>query len=73
MRNEISEGAVIDKGIDLIIELRASLGNAERQRDEYRRLLAEALEHLQEYDDYSTTSHFQLERRIDDMINPREA
>ena len=36
-------------------------------------LLAEALEHLQEYDDYSPTSHFQLERKIDDVVNPREA
>ena len=35
-------------------------------------LLAEALEHLQEYDDYSLTSHHQLERKIDDVVNPRE-
>ena len=35
-------------------------------------LLAEALEHLREYDDYSTRAHLYLERRIDDMINPED-
>ena len=59
--------------INLIARLRLEKDIAERQRDEYRYLLAEALEHLQEYDDFSPTSHHQLERKIDDVVNPREA
>ena len=43
------------------------------QNAELLELLAEALEHLREYDDYSPTSHLQLERKIDDVVNPRKA
>ena len=44
----------------------------ERQRDEYRHLLAEALEYIQDPDWSSPFERALFECKIDDAINPEE-